>query len=223
MSINCEHYRNAFEELLDGTLTDAMAAELDRHLQLCANCQRQLNSERLLRRELSQLPAPEMRAEFPAEVFARVAQVRTSHHARWQFAAGFGSALAAGVVLWFAVTLSSLPPEAGQTLQTVTLDLGQTEQVSLVFDSPEEFGQTSFTLLLPDNAELQGYPGKHEFTWSASLRKGKNRLTLPIRVAVPGDGEIVARISQSDDVKVFRLKLNVRQQSGAGATLHSLT
>jgi hypothetical protein len=223
MSISCEHYRNAFEELLDGTLTAAMAAELDRHLQLCANCQHQLDAERLLRRELSQLPAPEMRAEFPAEVFARVARANTSRHARWQFAAGFGSAIAAGVALWFAVTLSSVQPETAQTLQTVSLDLGQTEEISLVFDSPEEFGQTTFALLLPDNAELQGYPGKHEFIWSASLRKGKNRLTLPIRVAAPGDGEIVARISQSDDVKIFRLKLNVRQQRGDGMTLRSLT
>jgi hypothetical protein len=223
MSINCEHYRNAFEELLDGTLTAGMTAELNRHLQLCANCQRQLDFERKLRSELSQLPAPAMRAEFPAELFAKVAQARTAHQMRWNFAAGFGSAIAAGVALWFAVTLTSVPPETGQTLQTVSLALGQTEQVSLVFDSPEEFGQTTFALVLPDNAELQGYPGKHEFTWSASLRKGKNRLTLPIRVAAPGDGEIVARISQSDDVKVFRLKLNVRQQSGAGISLRNLT
>ncbi len=223
MSINCEHYRNAFEELLDGTLTAAMTAELNRHLQLCANCQHQLDAERQLRRELSQLPAPAMRAEFPAEAFAKVAQASTTHHARWNFAAGFGSALAASVALWFAVTLSPAPPETGQTLQTVSLGLGETEQVSLVFDSPEEFGQTTFALVLPENAELQGYPGKHEFTWSASLRKGKNRLTLPIRVATPGDGEIVARISQSGDVKVFRLKLNVRQQSGAGISLRNLT
>lgn len=223
MTINCKHYRNAFEELLDGTLTAAMTAELNRHLQLCANCQRQLEVERQLRRELAQLPAPAMRAEFPAEVFAKVAQARKLDHGRWHFAAGFGSAIAAGVALWFVVTLSSVSLETAQTLQTVSLDLGKTEQISLVFDSPEEFGQTTFALVLPDNAELQGYPGKHEFTWSASLRKGKNRLTLPIRVAAPGDGEIVARISQSADVKVFRLKLNVRQQSGAGIALRNLT
>lgn len=222
MSINCDHYHNAIEELLDGTLTAAMEAELNRHLQMCAGCQKRLDEERHLRRELSQLPVPAMRAAFPAEAMARVRQLQKPAHRGLGFAAGFGSAVAAGLALWFAVTLTSVPPEE-QSLQTVSLVLGQTERVSLVFDSPEEFGETTFALLLPENAELDGYPGKRELTWTATLHKGKNRLSLPIRVAAPGNGEIVARISQSDDVKVFRLKLNVRQQRGAQGAPYSLT
>jgi hypothetical protein len=225
MSINCEHCRNAFEEMLDGTLTPAMAAEVNRHLQLCAACQDQLDTERTIRHALSQLAAPPMRADFPSEVMARVRHQaeKSSYMKHKGFIAGFGSAIAASLVLWFVVTLTSMPQEGNQMLQTVSLSLGETRQVNLVFDSPEEFGQTTFALLLPDNAELEGYPGRHEFTWTASLRKGKNRLTLPIRVAAPGDGEIVARISQSDAVKVFKLKLDVREQSGAGLVLRNLT
>ncbi len=222
MSINCEHYRNAIDELLDGTLTEAMEAELNRHLPLCAECQQRLEAERTFRRELSQMSAPAMRPEFPAQVMARVRQTQQRSPRHWGFAAGFGSAVAAGLALWFAVSLTTVPPETGAVLQTVSLSLGKTERVSLVFDSPAEFGETTFALLLPENTELEGYPGKRELTWTASLRKGKNRLTLPIRVAAPGNGEIVARISQSDDVKVFRLRLNVRQQSGSGAVFYTL-
>ncbi len=224
MSINCEHYRSAFEEMLDGTLTPAMAVEVNRHLQLCAACQRQLEVERVFRRELSQLSAPPMRAEFPSEVMARIRQAEQKQHMRHKgFIAGFGSAIAAGLALWFVVTLTSIPQQGGSTLQTVSLSLGETRQVNLVFDSPEAFGQTTFALLLPDNAELEGYPGRHEFTWTASLKKGKNRLTLPIRVATAGDGEIIARISQSDTVKVFRLKLDVQEQRGAWIAPQNLT
>lgn len=222
MSMNCDHYHNAIEELLDGTLTSAMEAELSRHLQLCAYCQQRLDEERRFRRELSQLPVPAMRAAFPAEVMARVRQMQKPQHRSLGFVAGFGSAVAAGLALWFVVTLTAVPPEE-QSLQTVSLVLGQTERVNLVFDSPEAFGETTFALLLPENAELDGYPGRRELTWTATLHKGKNRLSLPIRVAAPGDGEIVARISQSDDVKVFRLKLDVRLHSGTQDARFSLT
>ncbi len=223
MSIRCGNYRNAFEELLDGTIGTAMKDELECHMETCVDCRQRLAEERAIRRELACLPSPPMRAEFPVEIMARLRQTRTVQVSRWGFAAGFGSAVAAGLVLWFVVSLTTVPHQTAGGMQTVALTLGQVEKINLVFDSPEEFGQTSFALVMPENAELEGYPGKHELTWTASLRKGKNRLVLPIRVLAPGDGEIVARISQSDDVKIFRLRLNVHSQSGASPNSGTVT
>lgn len=215
MTTNCTHYQRVFEELLDGSLAPAMAAEVTRHLDGCTFCQQHLAQERVFRQALAQLPAPAMRPGFPAEALAAVRRAQARRHSRTGFVAGFGSAIAAGIALWFAVMLGMPEGMNNGTLQTVSLSLGQTQQVNLVFNSPDEFAQATFALLLPDNAELDGYPGRHEFTWTASLRKGKNRLTLPLRVATMEGGEIIARISHNDEVKEFRLKLEVSGRQGS--------
>jgi len=223
MTMNCTHYQSMLEELLDGSLAPAMADEVSRHLEQCSACRQHLEQERVFRQALTRLPAPAMRPGFPAEAFASVRKAQAARHGRTGFVAGFGSAIAAGIALWFAVMLGVPEKPDSGALQTVSMSIGQIQRVNLVFDSPDDFPQATFALLLPDNAELDGYPGRHEFTWTASLHKGKNRLALPLRVATMADGEIIARISHNNEIKEFRLKLEVSGRQGGGAKWANFT
>jgi hypothetical protein len=212
MTKNCEQCRNAIEELLDNSLMADQQVMVEQHLQHCPACRAQLEQEQEFRYALAQLPSPALRPGFVAEVMGKARQSQQRTH-RYGFAAGFGTAIAASVAMWFTVMMYSPQGEDASMLHTINMSVGQVQQVNLVFNSPEQLGQATFTLLLPENAEVEGYPGRRELTWTASLQKGKNRLTLPLRVAALGQGELVARISHGKDEKVFRVKLEAKARS----------
>jgi hypothetical protein len=213
MTINCEHCRDTIEDLLDGTLPAELEAEVHHHLGECAPCQQLLQQEQAFRRQLSQLPIPPMRPGFPSEALAKVRQHHQprSQQRRHGFATGFTTAMAASVAMWFAVLHHEAPQSADTpVLHSVSLSVGQVQKVNLVFNSPTQLEQATFTLLLPEHAELDGYPGRRELAWTTSLHKGMNRLSLPVRVNALGGGEIIARISHSNGEKEFHLKLDVK-------------
>jgi hypothetical protein len=217
MTMNCERCQKSLDELLDRTLPEVERVTVQRHLDQCPLCSEALMREQEMRREMSRLPVPAMRPGFPAEAFARVRGTQRHSHGRG-FVAGFGSAIAASVALWFALTLFSPQDSDEPLLHTVSVSVGQVQQVNLVFNSPEQMEQATFTLSLPEHAELEGYPGQRELVWTASLHRGKNRLSLPLRVGALSQGEIVARIRHSQGEKVFRLKLDAKRHSSASAT-----
>lgn len=212
MSIDCKQCQNSFDELLDGVLPEGDRRDCMQHIKDCSDCRELYAHELNLRHELSTLPVPPMRSAFVDQALQRVRREHqrskvTQHRG---FVAGAGSAIAAGIALWFSVTLFSPQDVTTEPLQAISLSVGQVQQVNLVFDSPEFMKQATFTLTLPDSAELEGYPGKRELRWTVSLHKGKNRLSLPLRVDSESPGEIVARISNGQREKVFRLKLKVK-------------
>lgn len=216
MTMNCKQCQNSFDELLDGELPKLIEAKLLEHIALCNGCREAYRQEQCLRKELAALPAPAMRTAFPAEALLKVKQQHHKTHRRGFFT-GFGSAVAAGIALWFAITLFSPPVTQSDAMPSISLSVGKVQQVNLVFNSPGHMERATFTLLLPASTELDGYPGRRELTWTASLHKGKNRLSLPLRVTTEQPGEVVARISHGKGVKVFRLKLKVESRSSDSA------
>jgi len=214
MTMNCEQCQSAIDGLLDNTLTSEERLAVEQHLQQCAACRSELEMVQRIRHALAQLPVPTLRQDFLAETVGKARSPEPQQRNRgYGFAAGFGSAIAAGVAVWFAAMLYSPQGEEAPLLQTVSMSIGRVQQVNLVFNSPEQFSQATFTLLLPENAEVDGYPGKRELTWTASLQKGRNRLTLPLRLASLGQGELIARITHGKEQKEFRLKLEARARN----------
>lgn len=214
--MNCEQCQNRFDELLDGLMSRGYVAAWEHHIKQCDECRERFEREQAFRQALTDLPQVPMRPAFPAEALAKVRQERARTHRRG-FGAGFGSAIAAGLALWFAVTLFMPNEPDTAELQSVSLTIGRVQQVNLVFNSPEHIEHATFSLSLPANTEIDGYPGRRELIWNASLHQGKNRLSLPLRVIASDSGDIVARISHGDREKVFRLKLNVTPQRGEAA------
>jgi hypothetical protein len=76
-----------------------------------------------------------------------------------------------------------------------------------MFDSFEDIQQVNLSIDLPENMDLNGYPGHKTLSWQTSLQKGQNVLALPIMAVSHGQGELLARLSYGEKVKIFRLVL----------------
>ncbi len=125
---------------------------------------------------------------------------------------GFGSAIAAGIVLAFVNGLffnASTVPQIDTSIPGVTMALAEPQTVNLVFSSAEALNAATLTVLLPAGVELAGFPGQREISWETNLAAGKNLLPLKLIALTPHGGEILARLQHDDRDRTFRLRVNV--------------
>lgn len=168
--------------------------------------------DREIRALLEEYPAAE-----PAPDFFDRALVRATHEGtrrqrnRW-IMTGFGSAVAAGIVLWlvagFFVNVSDVPLP-GATIPGVAMTLEEPRTVNLVFASKTALEAATLTVTLPDGIELAGFPGQREISWKTSLAEGRNLLPLELIALTPAGGEVLARLEHDSRKRTFRLRIEV--------------
>jgi len=213
--MHCSDVQRDIDEFLDGTLEETRQAEVRKHLESCDSCRQTLEGTRQLRSALREIPAPAPRRGFLRKALR---QARRAHRqprgagAPGWFAAGFGSAAAAGLVAWLVLApvgpgQGPGPTPATDRLPTVELAPGRTESVRLAFDAPERLEGARLTMRLPENFELASHPGRRELTWTTELEAGRNLLELPVRALAGGDGELVAEIAHGDTVQRLSIRL----------------
>ncbi len=130
---------------------------------------------------------------------------------RWVMT-GFGSAIAAGLVLWFVgATFLATPnlPQPEDSIPGITMTLEQPRTVNLVFASAAALDMATLTVTLPVGIELAGFPGQREITWQTSLVEGKNFLPLELIALSSAGGEVLARLEHDDRDRTFRLRVEV--------------
>jgi hypothetical protein len=164
------------------------------------------------------LPVEEASADFEEKVFAAVRSQygARSGHSGNRFIAGFATAMAASLALWFASTVYT-PQFGEQAPQVINLAMNQARTVKLVFDAPTDLAEVTLSVELPENIELEGYTGQKQLVWQTSLNKGQNILALPITAIGYGQGELVAQLSYGDKTKQFHLVLKT---AGDGALIY---
>jgi len=130
---------------------------------------------------------------------------------RW-IMTGFGSAVAAGLVLWLVSGLFLATPDLPQPnndIPGIAMTLEEPRTVNLVFASASALDAATLTVSLPDGIELAGFPGQREITWQTSLAEGKNLLPLELIALTPAGGEVLARLEHDDRDRTFRLRIEV--------------
>ena len=130
---------------------------------------------------------------------------------RWVMT-GFGSAIAAGLVLWFVGgTFLATPnlPQPDSSIPGIAMTLEEPRTVNLVFASASALDAATLTVSLPDGIELAGFPGQSEITWQTSLVEGKNFLPLELIALSTAGGEVLARLEHDDRDRTFRLRIDV--------------
>ena len=130
---------------------------------------------------------------------------------RW-VVTGFGSAIAAGMVLWliggFFLTTPNLPvPDA--SIPGIAMTLEEPRTINLMFASESAMASATLTITLPDGIELAGFPGQREIAWETSLVEGKNYLPLELIALTPVGGEVLARLEHDNRDRTFRLLIEV--------------
>lgn len=210
--MKCTDIQKTLDDYIDETMSLAERKTVDSHIEQCASCRQALEEQKVIRQALRSLPVVEASPGFEAKVFSAVRRQygqdyvpgRGRSHNR--FIAGFATAMAASLALWFASTMYT-PEFDEQAPQMIKLAMNQTRTVKLVFEAPTDLAEVTLSVALPENIELEGYAGQRQLVWQTSLNKGQNVLALPIMATGSGQGELVAQLSYGEKTKQFHLVL----------------
>jgi hypothetical protein len=209
--MNCTDVQTDLDDYIDGDLPFNEKKAVELHLSNCVSCQQSFDEFKAIRQALNTLPVEQASADFESRVFSEVRsqyaeRSRGTRRFGNRFTAGFVTAVAASVVLWFTSTVF-LPVLDDQQPQIINVAMNQTHKVRLMFDAPADLDQVTLSLELPDNIELEGYTGQRQLVWQTSLKQGENILALPVTAIGSGQGELVAKLSYGDRLKQFRILL----------------
>jgi hypothetical protein len=213
MKMKCQEAKNLIDDFLDEYLEEPGKSELETHLTQCPDCRAELGRIRVLREQLRAIPVPPPSPGFEERALR---QAGHSHRVHVGFAAGFGSAIAAGLLVWFAVGFwqpSGLPGQ--DSLSVIAMQIEQPQEVSLAFNVPEALQDVTFRIELPEGVELQGYPKQRELVWKDHLNKGRNVMSLNLVAKQGTTGELRAYISQGGRERVFHVPV-VASMKGVG-------
>lgn len=222
--MNCTDIHNLLDDALDGQLSGTERGALDLHLGSCAACRQRVREEQSLRSALRSLPLANASSGFAARALRHAVEVNgTRPQHKKSFVAGFAAAAVAGFVFLFVGSIyypagdvgegSSQSPtmlsDARPPAAEITIGLHETQRVKVGFNSSQAVQQVRISLTLPEDVELEGYPGKRQIAWSTDLEQGENVLTLPLIANSPQGGEFIARIDYGQTTKELRIKLKV--------------
>lgn len=211
--MNCKQIQQHVDEYLDGMLPAEQLRMVEQHIQECSECRAEYDNAQTVQGMLQSLPDVQPREGFFAAALqqARVVNgVKGSSHKKSWWMASAGGALAASLVLmssvalWQAETNSNTP-----TIANIDVALHQVRTLDVVFSSPVDIAEVTFTMTVSDNLALAKYPNKKQLEWKTSLKKGSNRLSLPVMALAEGEGEIRAVMNDGKKKKVFRMVINV--------------
>lgn len=213
-----EHINNYLDEMLPQLQKQAF----EQHLSECKTCSDRVNDMRNILTGLNRMPITEATTSFEERVFR---EVRKQHQQQSSnlFVAGFVTATAASMALWFLSALFIVQEQSLPSSDTFTVAMSNSQSIRLLFDAPEDIDQVTLSIDMPDNFELSGHPGRSQLSWNTSLNKGQNVLTLPVMAVIEGQGELVAQLSYGDKVKTFRITLKTADDGAMNYKIQPVT
>lgn len=174
--------------------------------------QRDLAKERQLLELLKEYPMSNAEAGFYDQALLRAAQTGARRQRNRWMMTGFGSAIAAGILILLVSGIffnTADTPQLDANIPGVTIALAEPRTVNLVFAAAAALDDATLTVMLPKGIELAGFPGKREVSWQTSLAAGKNLLPLKLLAVSPGGGQVLARLEHQDRNRTFRLRVEV--------------
>lgn len=200
---------NDIKAVVDEYLADQMSSEelgvIDVHISECDSCKQFFSDAKHIKQMLKNLPLEEPSQDFDQRMF-NVVKREYQQPTRHNFKAGFATAMAASLAIWFAVSVF-VPETTEPGLDVVSIGLEESRDLKLVFTSLDDIQHASMQIELPENLELLGYPGQKMLAWNTRLDKGQNVLTLPVQALGEVKGELIARVDYGDKQKTYRLML----------------
>lgn len=209
--MNCDDTTIKLHPYFDNRLEGAVAAEIEEHLVGCNRCRELYSREVKLRLTLKGLRTQVPDAiQFNSMIEHAVKVNERKQRNNW-LAMGFGSAIAAGLAGWLAIGIVTSQPHQPTPAEIagLTINLYETRNVNLVFNSSDELQDALVSLRLPPGFEIAGFPGQQQIKWITTVREGKNLLTLPLIAKQQSSGELLALVEHGAKHKTFRLHLTV--------------
>jgi len=207
--MDCKQIQQHVDDYLDGMLHHREMAEVEQHIEACSECRAVYDEARKLQDMLRNLPMVPLREGFFQQALqqARKANgVKKPARKSWWLASG--GAIAASLVLMSSVSLWQARTDSS-TIANVEVALHQVRTLDVVFNSPVEIAEVTFTMTLSDNLALVSYPEQKQLEWKTRLKQGSNRLSIPVMAMAEGEGVIHAVMNDGKKKKVFRMVVKV--------------
>ena len=225
--MKCETVTARIDEYLDGELADQEREAMAQHIQSCEACQEEYQLSKSLLEQLSEIDVPQPRAGYEKRVLSFLEDSKTKqklgqhrpHSLPIWFAAGFSTAAVAIFAVLFAFNSPVFEQADKLPVLTVELQPLQTRKVDLVFNSPEHIQNASMRIELPQGTEIAGYPNRHSLEWKTNLKKGTNRLSLPLIVKEKNGGTLYAKITHDGQTRTFELNVVALPASSQNTTI----
>ena len=185
------------------------------HIESCDACREEYLAAKELLEQLSDMEVPAPRAGYEQRVLSFLEDSKTKqklsqhrpHSLPIWFAAGFSTAAVAIFAVLFAFNSPVFETTDKLPVLTVELQPLQTRKVDLVFNSPDQIQNASMRIELPQGTEIAGYPNRHSLEWKTNLKKGTNRLSLPLIVKEKNGGTLYAKITHDGQTRTFELNV----------------
>lgn len=217
--MKCNDIQQSIDDAIDGQLAQAQERAFDAHIATCPHCRENLNRAQALQETLRDFPVPPPSANFAERALRHAAQAHSASNHHRYFGAGFLSAAIAASAVFIALFL--VQPQLFQAdIPMVSMQVQEIRTVNLAFNSPVDIKAVTFSMQLPDNFELSGYSGMRKVTWTASLQKGRNVLSLPVIALGKGNGVMHAQIAHEDQIKSFRIRLHALGKGEINSRFH---
>ena len=222
--MNCTQFQNMLDDYIDCSLSTIQFSHVQSHLKECEQCQESYTQANELLSALRDIPIPPAKLGYKKRVLSFLEEnhpKQTKQH-NW-FYAGFGSAISASFALWLVFSPVSLLSTKTESMNTVNLLVKKQQTIDLVFNLADELPEATLTIELPEKIEIAGYAGKRQLSWKTSLKKGSNRLALPIIGSQEHSGVLIARLTNNGKTKTFRVRINTKHIPTSFLKLNKLT
>lgn len=212
MKMNCSDIDEFLDDFLGEALSPLAIVAFEQHIAKCSNCKNKVAEAKAIQTEMRNIAVPQPSYGFEQRVFENVRK-HYKEEPNWHFsprlAAGIASLSAVSLAIW--LVIGQQAPVSPESPQMVSIALNQTHPVRLMFDADRAIKQAELSINLPENIELEGYPGYRQLKWKTNLKKGQNLLALPIKATSFGQGEIHTQLSYNNSVRYHDLLLNAAE------------
>ena len=203
--MQCADIKNLADDYIDGRLPQLRRRDVHEHLSHCRDCASEVTLKQQLLRRLRDLPAPQVQPHLMRRIEMSRRHTRRQQW-RW-FGAGIGAAMAAGLAVMALIALLKPLNETISAEPMVVAKVNQAGSVHILVHSGHTIDEVRFTLVVPENIELQGYEGRRQVAWKGRLRKGENLLSLPVVAVKPSSGTLVVIIEHGESSKEYHVNI----------------
>jgi hypothetical protein len=229
--MQCDTAKNLLDDHLDGYLCGSEQHALASHIQACAGCREVLENITATRKEFGQVldvPAPDITCfdrAITAAIDAQDIRRQASQLPKFWLKAGFGSALAASLVigLFFPgfLSIDNQPASPGQQearsfsgSETFATTLNARRDLSIAINTDHDMTGVRMSVSLLGEVILAGYEDQREISWRTDLVAGVNKLTLPVIAVGRRGGSLLLRIERGDRIDTLEIDLPVDPLDG---------
>lgn len=207
--MNCNITVEHMSDIVAGTLGPRLLASCEKHLKDCSECQDALRAAE----SLALLRNRDVGAA-PPGLFDRLIddtvqdEIRPRPRSGFWLGTGFGGAVAASLLM-LAFALGWIGPVADEDpgIAQFAVSVSEPRSMEIAIETEQALVGANISILLSGNVAIDGYGDRRELSWTADLKAGVNRLSLPVMAIDSTGGQVVVRLDHPDSEQVFVVQL----------------